>query len=176
MQQESITPQPSYADIEKNFSASDYDQAAAYQPEVHQAEIAALELRLKSASSWFYTIAALSIVNSIITLFGGTWHFIFGLGVTSVADAFILHAGSTGKAIGFVFTLLVAAVFVIFGVLARKRFHWVYITGMVAYALDGLISLLIGDWLGAGFHAFALFQLFGGVAASRQLHQLRTGN
>jgi hypothetical protein len=41
-----------------------------------------LEERMKSGANWFYWIAALSLVTSVISLAGGTWGFFVSLGVT----------------------------------------------------------------------------------------------
>ena len=38
-----------------------------------------LENQFKSGAGWFFIIAGLSIVNSIIILSGGSWSFIVGL-------------------------------------------------------------------------------------------------
>ena len=79
------------------------------------------------------------------------------------------------KTISFVFTLLMAGLLVIFGVLARKFFHWAFIVGMIVYALDGLLLLVAQDYLGVAFHAFVLFLLSKGVSASKKLSELKHG-
>jgi hypothetical protein len=43
---------------------------------------------------------------------------------------------------------------------------------MLLYFVDGLIFLLVQDWLSIGFHAFALFCIFGGYASMKKLAQL----
>jgi hypothetical protein len=43
----------------------------------------------------------------------------------------------------------------------------------VLYALDGLLFLLVQDWLSLAFHAFALFCIFGGHSALKRLRQLQ---
>jgi len=45
-----------------------------------------VEQQLKGGASWFVWIAALSVINSVILLSGGTWSFIFGLGITQIVD------------------------------------------------------------------------------------------
>jgi len=140
-----------------------------------QTEIAVLTQRLNSAASWFYVLAALSVVNSLIATFGGTLRFIFGLGITSVVDAIVAGAnvGTVGSIVSLVFTVAMAGLFAIFGFLSRKGYHWAFIVGMVIYLLDGLLLLLPGDYLGAAFHAYVLFRLFQGLAASRKLSELK---
>jgi hypothetical protein len=43
---------------------------------------------------------------------------------------------------------------------------------MVAYALDGLLLVLFGAWIDAAVHAYALYRMWQGYAASRELTQL----
>jgi hypothetical protein len=72
-------------------------------------------------------------------------------------------------AIALVINALIAGVYVVLGVFARKRHSWAYITGMVFYGLDGLLFLFFAAWLNVAFHAFVLFRLFGGLKACREL-------
>ena len=39
----------------------------------------------------------------------------------------------------------------------------VLIIGIILYTLDGLLCLMFGDWLSAGFHAFILYKLIQAV-------------
>jgi hypothetical protein len=143
--------------------------------ELDQGELLKLTQQFNSSSSWFFWIAGLSVINSLIAVFGGDLRFIFGLGITSGADALSFQSGATAKTISFIFTLLIAGLFVIFGILARKFFHWAFIVGMVIYALDGLLLLVAQDYLGLAFHAFVLYQLSKGVSASKKLSELKRG-
>ena len=70
-----------------------------------------LEQRVRSGASWFYWIAGLSIINSIIQLSGGNWHFIFGLGITSIVDALAANLGKTGVVLDLVINVFIAGVF-----------------------------------------------------------------
>jgi hypothetical protein len=169
--------------IENQSSGINAGPAATGQPPASDSGAAALDQgdlftltrQSNSSSSWFFWIAGLSVINSLIAVSGGAWRFIFGLGITGVTDAVSSQFGGTAKAISFVFTLLMAGLFVIFGVLARKFFHWAFIVGMVVYALDGLLMLLGPDYLGLAFHAFVLFMLFKGISASKKLSELKRG-
>jgi len=144
-------------------------------------EIAALAAKANSGANWFFWIAGMSVVNSLVAAFEGQWSFIIGLGITQVFDAFALvfgeSAGSPGmaKTIALCLDVAVAFVFVLFGLFARKRMTWAFIVGMVIYAADGLIFLLVGDWLSIGFHVFALYFIFAGFNALRELNA-RTGS
>ena len=140
-----------------------------------QSELGALTQQLNSSALWFFWIAGLSMINSIIAVSGGDWRFIFGLGITGVVDALSSQFGATAKAISFIFTLMMAGLFVIFGVLAKKFFHWAFVVGIVVYALDGLLMLLAKDYMGLAFHAFVLYLLFRGLSVSKKLRELKRG-
>jgi hypothetical protein len=130
----------------------------------------ATEAQLKSGASWFYWIAGLSLINSIVAFTGSDWRFILGLGITQIFDAFGNDLGGAGKAVVLMLDLLAAGVLVFFGVFAHKRHLWAFVVGMVLIALDGLIFLFVQDWLGVGFHVFVLYCLFRGAKACRELN------
>jgi len=139
-----------------------------------------LEGQLRNGASWFYWIAGLSVINTAIILFGGAWSFIIGLGITQVIDAVAFtvaqnaHEGSAliVKGMGVVLDLAVAGLFVVFGWLAVQKKAWAFVVGMVLYALDGLLFLLVQDFLSLGFHAFALFCIFTGFQAMKKLNEM----
>ena len=47
---------------------------------------AKLKSRHMGGATWFYWIAALSLINSVVILMGSEWSFIIGLGVTQFVD------------------------------------------------------------------------------------------
>jgi hypothetical protein len=127
--------------------------------------------RLRQGASWFFTIAALSGINSLLQIFDAKIHFIFGLGITQVAGALARQSpNSTG------ILLLVDGLFIglllLCGKWARERSQGAFLGGMVAYALDGLLLVLFGGWIDAAVHAYALYRMWQGYAASRELMQL----
>jgi len=132
----------------------------------------ALEHRMKSGGGWFYWIAGLSIINSIIILSGSNWHFLAGLGITDIISVFAMKAGSAGTIIAIALDAIVAAVFIMFGAFATKRQTWAFAVGMTFYGLDALLLVPLQMWLGVAFHAFVLFQIFKGMQASNELKEL----
>jgi len=135
-----------------------------------------LQQRVKGGGSNFYWIAALSIINSIIALFGGGITFVIGLGITQIIDGFasafayeIPNAAIVIKGIGLLLNLLIAGLFALFGVFAIKGQRWAFITGMILYGLDAILVLVFKDFLGFGFHLFFLWLLCSGLQALRQL-------
>jgi hypothetical protein len=162
---------------ETNFNAAgqpatapNYEQAYAAQ------EAGELQRRLLSGANWFYWIAGLSLVNSVAALSGSNWRFIAGLGITQILDAIaregFSNAGSAVKIIAFIFDLLVACVFVVFGIFAGKKMTWAFAVGMFIYALDAVLFLFGMDILAIAFHAYALYCLFRGLRACQQLNQM----
>jgi len=127
--------------------------------------------QMKSGASWFYWVAVLSMVNSVSAFAGSSWRFILGLGVTHVIDQLSRDLGAAGKGVALVLDLLAAGVLVLFGIFANKGHSWAFLVGMILFALDGVLFLLVQDWLGVGFHAFILFCLFRGFTACRELKE-----
>lgn len=147
-------------------------------PEPEQEKIFAenyeLLSRTKSGANWFYWIAGLSLVNSLIFLFGGNWSFFAGLGITQVIDAVVDQVTRGGefsavKIIAFIINLVIAGVFVLCGLWANKFQTWAFIFGIILYLLDGIFLLVIGAYLPAAFHVFALYMIFKGLSAARQV-------
>jgi hypothetical protein len=132
--------------------------------------------RAKSGANWFYWIAALSLITSIISLAGSNWAFLISLGVTQLVDAVANvgaeRVGAGVKVIALVFDLVAAGLFALLGMFAGKRQSWAFIVGMALYLLDGLVCLFIGFWLGLAFHAYALYCIFSGYQANARLVEL----
>jgi hypothetical protein len=135
---------------------------------------------MRSGANWFYWIAGLSLLNSVIQIFGSDRSFVVGLGITQVLDAIASaasedagsQAGTILRAIAFALDVCVAGVFALFGWQAGKRRRWAFLIGMPLYFLDALIFLLVQDWLSLGFHAFALVGIWAGFSSLRKLEAL----
>ncbi|MFZ1702014.1 MAG: hypothetical protein WBO10_11560 [Pyrinomonadaceae bacterium] len=146
-------------------STGEYDNATGPDPE--------LPARIARGANWFYWIAGLSLINSAAFLVGANFHFLAGLGITEIADAVIEASIQEGapsaiKAVSVIFDLIVVVGFALTGYFSNKYFQTVFIAGIVIYIFDGLIVLLLGDYLMAGFHAFALYGLIRGFIALRE--------
>lgn len=131
------------------------------------------EQLVKNGAGWFLAIAGLSIVNSVLTMSGTRFSFIFGLGITQIVDAIARQSGATGSTLGLIVNLFIAGVFVLFWSFARKGERWAFLVGMALYATDGLILLPFKDYLSAAFHAYALFRIYGGMQGIPVLQQLQ---
>lgn len=136
-----------------------------------------LEKEFKNGAGWFYWLAGLSLVNSVVALVGGNLNFVFGLGITQIVDGLALGLYETYgnfviKALALGVDFCVSGIFILFGVFANKRHKWAFIAGMVLYSLDSIIFILIKDYFGLAFHAFALYLIFRGFKASKEIAEL----
>jgi hypothetical protein len=133
--------------------------------------------RAKRGANWFYWIAALSVINSIALIAGANFQFIVGLGVTqiigglaqAVANSADEGAAAVATVFGIIFDLVALIGFALTGYFANKLFQTAFIVGIVVYILDGLIVLLLGDYLMTAFHAYALIWIIRGYLACREL-------
>src|SRR5437762_9226021 len=107
---------------------------------------------VKAGANWFLTVAALSMINSVLSMSGAHIRFIFGLGIAQFVDALAHQAGQSGVALDVVINGFVAAVFVLFWNFAKKGEHWAFLVGMALYALDAIVMLYFQDILSVAFH------------------------
>ncbi len=128
----------------------------------------ALESQRRSGGQWFYWIAGLSLINTVLALTGQDWHFILGLGVTQLVQELTQQSGTAGLKAGLV-GLGVIGLFAVIGQRAVHGYRWAFVLGMTLFALDGAILLLVQDWVGVAFHVFALVMIWRGLSAARRL-------
>ncbi len=114
-----------------------------------------------------------SIDELRFALTGGNLVFLAGLAVSQIADGFAANMGFAGPYFALGIDLIIAVFLCIFGYLSTHGSLTALIVGMVLYALDGAIFLYFSEWAPAAFHAFALFQMWGGWVAAKQLAKLR---
>jgi len=141
-----------------------------------------LENQLKAGANWFYWIAGLSLINSLIFLFNGSMTFVVGLGITQFVDGimmgiveFLGSDGSTAtllRVIGLIINTGIAGMFAGFGYLGRKWKRWAFITGMVLYGLDVLLLIWVQDIFSILFHFLALAGLYKGMKAINDIKSL----
>ena len=131
---------------------------------------------VRSGANWFIWIAGLSLVNSLLFVTGSHWSFFLGLAATQVSDEFgkVIITGTTGVAVALAIDVVIAAIFVGLGLMSRNGALWSFIVGMVLLVLDALLLVWVQDWAAVAFHALALFFVFRGFQAARQLAGLRT--
>jgi len=143
---------------------------------MYEMEHADLATKYKSGANWFFWIAGLTIVTSILSFTGANWRFLISLGTTQVIDALANamseELGGAPKVVALVLDLILSGVFVVFGVLANKKFLWAYILGMAVFIVDGLVSMLVQDWVGVIAHVVVVFFMVPGFMAGRKLVEI----
>lgn len=155
------------------------------QSEVTQQQISSeyvimtLARKLKGGADWFYWIAGLSVVNSLLQRFGGGMSFVSGLVFTQFVDALAkLFAVELPElaviffGVGIAINLAAVAIFGLFGFFARRKVTWIFIVGMVLYLLDSLLSVWVKDYYTLIFHGLGLYGLYNGLRASMALRKL----
>lgn len=143
-------------------------------------EISKMERQFKGGASWFFWIAGLSLVNSLIFHFGGATSFLAGLGVTQLIDGIAVGLkqdldpplGSLMVPLALGADLLLAGYYVILGVLARRRSKLSFVLGTGSYVVDALIFLIVPDFWSIGFHLFVLIFLIAGMNGLARLNDL----
>lgn len=139
------------------------DTAVVQTPAPTRAEIAAANPLVQSGARWFWWIAGLSLVNTVMFHSGSNTNFVIGLGITAVSDAVF----ENNKAIGFTIDFLVVGFFFLMGLKARQGRLWPFVLGLVVYALDALLYVRFADWMPVGFHALAIFFIVRGAMTLR---------
>jgi hypothetical protein len=120
-------------------------------------------LIIENAAGWFYWIAGLSVVNTVLMLFGSDVGFLCGLGITQVVDVlFAAFNNELTSTIGAIISIGLSIFFAICGIFAQKRWGWAFFIGILFYFVDALVVLLLGDFLSLAIHAWILFQLIMG--------------
>jgi hypothetical protein len=129
--------------------------------------------RMRRGAGWFLTIGLLSGVNAILQIFDAKIRFIFGLGITQVIDAVAHRMGQGGTIVMVVVDGLFILMLILCSRWAKTGSQGAFLGGMIAYALDGVLLLYFSMWLDAAVHAYALWMIWQGYSASRELAQLQ---
>jgi len=128
---------------------------------------------MRRGAGWFLTIAVLSGVNALLEIFDAKIRFIFGLGITQAVGA-IGHGGGQN---GMIATMAVDGLFIVMLILcsrwAKAGSQGAFVGGMIAYALDGLLLLPFRRWLDAAVHGYALYLIWQGYVAARELAHMQ---
>ncbi len=123
------------------------------------------EHEVARGSNWFFWVAGLSLINTILMLSNSNYSMVIGLGVTQLMDGIastMESKAATGIALGL--DVVVVGFLIGIGFLSRKN-RIVFLIGIILYALDSLIYVMMSDWLSVAFHAFVLVKMFAGFKA-----------
>lgn len=132
-----------------------------------------------AGANWFFWLAALSVLNSLLIYFMGLRNAPFAFGLTQWID------GTTGPLTAegwspplttsaLIVNIVIAGIFAGFGYLARRGNDVAFLLGIFLYAVDALLSLGLKDFFGFCFHLVGFFFLFRGLLASRHVRENAT--
>jgi len=126
---------------------------------------AQLEQNARNGSNYFFWIAFFSIFNQVMDKLSATRRFVFGLGTPQYIDR--LLEGSNPSLIWGIIIVL-AIIFVLFGIFARRRNIPIYIVGIIFYLADMVLSILAADIIGTVVHVvFTVLLVMGLIATSK---------
>jgi len=133
---------------------------------------------IAGGAGWFYYVAALSMITTILIVLNAGAGFYGSLTITYIVSAIGIGIGSIGSIIALGFSVIASGICALFGFLCNKRKNWAFIAGMVLYGLDGLLLLPLllvepfNSVVDIVIHIIALYFLFKGFKANKRLEEL----
>lgn len=136
-----------------------------------------------SGAGWFYWIAALSLLNTILILFNSTHTMSLGLGATIAVDFIGKGAAESVRSsvavavirvVELVLDALILGFFVLCGTKAKRGKSWAFVAGGVVLLLDMLLVLAFHLWISAALHLWALISIYAGWNANKKLLQAQS--
>jgi len=137
-----------------------------------------LQATMRSGAGWFYWVAGLSLVNTVMTHTGSDVNFLMGLAYTLVVDGIAQASMESGGPIAAIrlvaigLDVVIAGAFVLFGLFGQRGKAWAFLVGIALYALDAAVFAYFASWANVAFHAFAGLYLVRGFLALRRLTKL----
>lgn len=132
-----------------------------------------------AGANWFFWLAALSIINSLVVYFIGLRNTPFAFGLTQWVDGTSGPLNSEGyypplNTVPLIINILIALAFAGFGWFARRGNDTAFLIGIVLYVADAMLSIGLRDFFGFCFHLVGFFFLFRGLLASRHVRENAT--
>ena len=122
-------------------------------------------------ADWFFWIAILSLINSLIVFYYQTPNTPLALGVTRWLDGTTTGFNASMATGGLITNILVAVVLAVFGLLSRRGNDIAFVVGIFLYVIDSMLVIGLRDFFGFGVHLIALFFLVKGLLASRHVRE-----
>jgi hypothetical protein len=122
---------------------------------------------MRMGANWFFWVAILSLISSLLVWYYGFANHLVGLGI----NEYFAHqaaAGNSGPMFALAMSFVFAAILAGFGYFARKGNDVVFILGAFLYFVDAVVLLGYREFFAFSFHIFALYFIFKGLLASRR--------
>jgi hypothetical protein len=153
----------------------------------HSRAVQRLTWRMLGGANWFFWIAGLSMLNSILGLLKIDLHFTLGLWATQFFDAWGSKIGGPGPVFALIFDVTAVGLLLVVGLLARQGQGWIFVLGLGLYLLDTLLLLgwavpllrqgaapeeLRAILIGGAIHIYAVYRIFQGWQACQTIDML----
>ncbi len=129
--------------------------------------------KIKKAANWFYWIAALSIINSILNFeTPSKIGFTAALGISQIVDGLIMEMYGSYNYYATIINIFISLVIAFIGYKARNANKTAFIIGLNLYALDGILFFYYNIWINFAFHILVLYFVYQGIPAINELKNL----
>lgn len=122
-------------------------------------------------ADWFFWLAILSVINSLIVYFYNTPNTPIALGITQWVDGTSSGFNSSLTTSSLITNILIAGALAMFGLIARRGSDIAFVVGIFLYLIDAFLTIGVKDFFGFGVHLIALFFLVKGLLASRHIRE-----
>lgn len=137
-------------------------------------EMMQLEKQHRDGANWFYWIAGLSLLSSILIIVGSSFISALTLGTTQMLTIFGIMIPELAVVSGLV-CFVILGIAVLLGYLSRKGHRWAYMIGIIFFVLDTLVLIFLfdsPDIIGTLFHCLILYYMIRGYIALDKLKKL----
>ena len=160
-----------WAAVQSKWPAAPADAPPVVPPVIHpaapisldRAAIAQANPAIIRGARWFWWIAGLSLVNTVMIHSGSNVNFVIGLGFTLITDSALQNL----KLIAFAIDAVAIGFFFGAGWFAGRGHFWAFVLGLFAYVGDALIYVIAQSWMSVAFHALAIFYMIRGARELR---------
>lgn len=122
-------------------------------------------------ANWFYWLAILSAINSLIVYQYQIPNLPIALAITQWLDGTHTGINPTMTTSALVVNLFIAGVFALFGYFARRGSDFAFVLGIFLYIVDAMLAIGLRDIFGFSVHLIGLFFLVKGLLASRHVRE-----
>ena len=122
-------------------------------------------------ANWFFWLAILSVINSLIVYRYNTPNSPVALAITQWLDGTAGGFNTSMSTNSLIINILIAGVLVFFGLMARRGSDLAFVVGIFLYVVDAILMIGLRDLFGFSVHLIGLFFLVKGLLASRHVRE-----
>ena len=123
---------------------------------------------MRFGANWFFWVAILAAVSSLLVHFFNFYDHFVGLGVSHYFELNAAAGTDSQRITALLISLAATGLLAVFGYFARHGNDIAFILGMFLYFIDGVVLLGYREFFAFAFHLFAIFFLCKGLLASRR--------